>query len=230
MLKKVTRSPRFQSAAGALGAAYLRLVRKTSSFQVDPPDVYERVEPEMPVIIAMWHGQHLMIPFIKRNYHEARVLISRHRDGEINALAAARLGVPAIRGSGDMKGNFHAKGGASAFREMLDTLNSGVTVALTADVPKVSRRAGLGIIRLAMHSQRPVVPIAIATSRRIELDNWDKTAINLPFGRAAAVMGEWVRVPADADRDAQEAARQAVEASLNAATERSYAIVDRRDG
>ena len=44
----------------------------------------------MPAIIAMWHGQHFMAPFIKRKdpRHRTKVLISRHRDGEINARAA----------------------------------------------------------------------------------------------------------------------------------------------
>jgi lysophospholipid acyltransferase (LPLAT)-like uncharacterized protein len=62
----------------------------------------------------------------------------------------------------------------------------------------------------------------------MELTNWDRTAINLPFGRGAGVAGEPVRVPADADGAALEAARHAVEVSLDAATARAYAIVDRQ--
>ena len=79
---------------------------------------------EMPAIIAMWHGQHFMAPFIKRRDrdHRAKVLISRHRDGEINARAAERLGIGTIRGSGAHNGEFHRKGGAVAFTEMLDAL------------------------------------------------------------------------------------------------------------
>ena len=37
----------------------------------------------------MWHGQHFMSPFFWREQHRVKVLISRHRDGEINAIAAA---------------------------------------------------------------------------------------------------------------------------------------------
>ena len=72
---------------------------------------------------------------------------------------------------------------------MLDALADGYSMALTADVPKVSRVAGLGIVMLARASGRPIYPVAVATSRRIELDNWDRTAINLPFGRGAIVVG-----------------------------------------
>ena len=121
-------------------------------------------------------------------------------------------GVGAIRGSGHHGGGFIGKGGVSAFKEMLGALHEGYNVALTADIPKVARTAGLGIVKLASASGRPIYPIAIATRRRVELTNWDRTAINLPFGRGAGVAGEPVRVPADADGAALEAARHAVEA------------------
>jgi lysophospholipid acyltransferase (LPLAT)-like uncharacterized protein len=176
----------------------------------------------------MWHGQHFLIPFIRRAEDRAKVLVSRHRDGEINALAAERLGVGAIRGSGHHGGGFIGKGGVSAFKEMLGALHEGYNVALTADIPKVARTAGLGIVKLASASGRPIYPIAIATRRRVELMNWDRTTINLPFGRGAGVAGEPVRVPADADGAALEAGRHAVEVSLDAATARAYAIVDRQ--
>jgi lysophospholipid acyltransferase (LPLAT)-like uncharacterized protein len=113
---------------------------------------------------------------------------------------------------------------------MLTALEEGYIVALTADVPKVARVAGLGIVKLASASGRPIYPIAIATRRRAELKNWDRTAINLPFGSGGRVAGEPIRVPADADDAALEAARHALEVSLEAATERAYAIADQRQG
>ncbi len=66
-------------------------------------------------------------------------------------------------------------------------------------MPKVARVAGLGIIKLAQASGRPIYPSAIATSRRYVVDNWDRTTINLPFGRGAGVAAEPISVPADAD-------------------------------
>src|SRR5262249_25540325 len=166
-----------------------------------------------PVIIAMWHGQHFLAPFIRRAQDRAKVLVSRHRDGEINALTVERLGIGAIRGSGHHSGGFIGQGGGSAFKEMRGGVEGGYNVALTADMPKVARVVGLGIVKLASASGRPIYPIAIATRRRVELNNWDRTAINLPFGRGGGVAGEPLRVPADADADALETARRALEAS-----------------
>ena len=118
----------------------------------------------MPAIFAFWHGQHFMTPFIKtKESHRAKVLISRHRDGEFNAIAAERLGIGTIRGSGDHGGAFHRKGGVGAFREMLQALEDKWNVATTADVPKRARVVGLGIIMLARESGRPIMPFAMVT-------------------------------------------------------------------
>ncbi|MGE3149915.1 MAG: lysophospholipid acyltransferase family protein [Pseudorhodoplanes sp.] len=228
LLKRIMASSGVQKALGLLAAGYLKLVWKTSKFIYDPPDVYERIDPRMPIIMTMWHGQHFMTPFLKRHYHAVKVMISRHRDGEINAIAAETLGVGTIRGSGAHGGDFHRKGGVPAFKAMLETLQKGVNVAMTADVPKVSRVAGLGIIKLARESQRPIYGAAIATSRRIQLDNWDKSAISLPFSRGAIVVTEEIRVPPDADDETMERLRRQVEAALDNATLRAYEIVDQR--
>ncbi len=217
-----------QRAVGFLAAEFLRLVWLTNRFSFDPPNVYDIVEPQMPAIFAFWHGQHFMTPFIKtKPTHRAKVLISRHRDGEFNALAAERLGIGTIRGSGDHGAAFHRKGGVGAFKEMVRALDENYNVALTADVPKRSRIAGLGIIMLARESGRPIMPFAMATSRFMRLKNWDRTTINLPFGRGALVGGDIIMVPPDAGAETMEELRAQLEATLNDATRRAYAQIGR---
>lgn len=228
-LKRFARSRVVQTTVGVAAAEYLRFVWLTSRSVLEPPDVYERIVPEMPVIIAMWHGQHFMVPFIRRG-HAAKVLISRHRDGEINAIAAERLGVGTIRGSGDAGGRFDVKGGVGAFQAMLAALEGGCSVALTADVPKIARVAGVGIIKLAQLSGRPILPVAVATSRRKVLANWDRTAINLPFSRLAMVASDPIRVPSEPDDGTLDGCRRSLEEGLNRATTRAYELADRRSG
>src|SRR4029077_18891491 len=138
-IKRLVGSSAFQKATGIVAAEYLRLVWNTNRFVIKPEGIYERVARDAPVIIAMWHGQHFLMPFVRRAEHRVKVLVSRHRDGEINAIAAERLGVGTIRGSGSLGGGFVGKGGVSAFKEMLTSLEEGYIVALTADVPKVAR-------------------------------------------------------------------------------------------
>jgi lysophospholipid acyltransferase (LPLAT)-like uncharacterized protein len=216
-----------QKTLGVAAAEYLRLVWMTSRVQMEPADPFRLYGHEQPVILAMWHGQHFLLPFLRRGYR-FKVLISRHIDGEINAIAAEWLGVGTVRGSGDHGRRYHIKGGVGAFKSMMDVLAEGTNMALTADVPKVSRVAGLGIIKLASATGRPIFPFALATSRRVELNNWDRSAVNLPFSRAAGVVGDMIRVPADASPEVLEHARSTLEQTLNAATERAYALADRR--
>ena len=227
-LRNTLRSSWFQRAVGILAAEYLRLVWVTNRFTFEPADVYDRVEPQMPVILAFWHGQHFLTPFIRtKPSYRAKVLISRHRDGEFNAIAVERLGIGTIRGSGDHGSAFHRKGGVGAFKEMVRALDDNYNMALTADVPKRARVAGLGIIMLARESGRPIMPFAMATSRFIRLKNWDRTTINLPFGRGALVGIKEINVPPDADAATMERLRLDLEETLNAATCRAYAMIGR---
>jgi lysophospholipid acyltransferase (LPLAT)-like uncharacterized protein len=227
--RRIARTPALQRFIGFLAAEYLRFVWHTCRLTIEPPNLYEIVEPHLPVIIGMWHGQHFMMPFLRRG-HRVKVLISRHRDGEINAYAAKRLGVETVRGSGDHGRRFDLKGGVGAFKGMLTALADGYNMALTADVPKVARVVGLGIVKLARLSGRPIYPVAVATSRRFVLKNWDRSAVNLPFGRFAIVAGEPVVVPADADDAMMEQYRAMLEQRLGQVTQRAYDIVDRNDG
>jgi len=231
LIRNVLRSGLVQRALGFLAAEYLRFVWLTTRFVFEPPDVYERALPHQPLIFAFWHGQHFMTPFIKsKKEYRAKVLISRHRDGEFNAIAVERLGIGTIRGSGDHGGAFHRKGGVGAFREMVQALAEGWNIATTADVPKRARVAGLGVIMLARDSGRPILPFAMVTSRYIRLKNWDSTTINLPFGRGAVVGIDAVEVPPDADAETMERLRQQVETYLNEATRLAYEKVGRPEG
>jgi lysophospholipid acyltransferase (LPLAT)-like uncharacterized protein len=226
LLKRIGRQRWAKVTIGVAAAEYLRLVRLTTRLTVEPEDAYERAESDMPIILAFWHGQHLLGPVARKVEHKVKMLVSRHHDGEVNAIAAERLGVGTIRGSGNHSGGFVHKAGVAAFQAMLDALADGWSIALSADVPKVARVAGLGIIKLAQASGRPIYAGAIATSRRVVLDNWDRTTINLPFGRAAGVAAEPLYVAPDADEAALESSRRLLEERLNAVTRRAYEIVD----
>jgi lysophospholipid acyltransferase (LPLAT)-like uncharacterized protein len=228
--RRIWRQRWTQRTVALVGSQYLRFVFKTNRPVIPPADLYALAEPDLPVILAMWHGQHFLAPFFRRPSDKSKVLISHHYDGEMNALTAERLGVEVIRGSGDPHGRFDRKGGVAAFFQMVEALKEGYTVALTADVPKIARKASPGLVKLASVSGRPIYPIAQTTSRRIVLDSWDRTTVNLPFGRLGVALGEPVRVPAEIDDAALERARIAVETSLNEATARAHALADGKLG
>lgn len=209
-------------------AQVLRFIRLTNPLAVGSM-THPGLEHE-PVIVAIWHGQHFLIPAYYPSPRKLVAMVSKSADAEMNALVLERFGMDAVRGSGGRDPARHMdKGGAKALVALKRALASGKNVAMIADIPHgTPREAGLGIVLLARLSGRPIVPVAVATSRRRVLQkSWDKSTINLPFGRSALGFGPIVAVPADADEALMEAKRREVTAALNAATDAAYGLVDR---
>jgi lysophospholipid acyltransferase (LPLAT)-like uncharacterized protein len=227
MLKSLWRSNRLQVILGTLLAWYLSLVRETTVFTIDPPNGYDAINQNWPVVVTIWHGQHFMLPFARQPQHDISVLISNHGDGELNAIAAKKLGIGLIRGSGALKQYQIAKrGGAKALRTMIERLKLGKAVAMTADIPKISRVCGIGIITLARISGCPIVPIAVVTKRRLDFKSWDFASIGLPFfNRGAIILGEPIYVPRDADESQLETIRLQVEDALDEVHARGYELL-----
>jgi lysophospholipid acyltransferase (LPLAT)-like uncharacterized protein len=233
--RKFRKSPGFRRLAGNLLANYLKLIWATNRVIIVPGNIYEILEPDVPAIFTFWHGQHFLTSFLIPKHWRAKALLSRHGDAEMNAIAVEALGASAIRGSGDRGGDFHRKGAVGATFKMLEALQEGYILGVTADVPKVARIAGDGIIAIARHSGRPIYPLAISSSRRIATRSWDRANVYLPFGRIVVVFSEPVRVAVDADDAACEAARALLQQRLNEVSAKAEALAghqpqETRDG
>lgn len=226
--RKFRKSRGFQRFAGNLLANYLKLIWATNRVIIVPGNIYEILEPDVPAIFTFWHGQHFLTSFLIPKRWRAKALLSRHGDAEMNAIAVEALGAGAIRGSGDRGGDFHRKGAVGATFKMLEALEEGYILGVTADVPKVARIAGNGIIAIARHSGRPIYPLAISSSRRIATTSWDRAGIYLPFGRIAVVFSEPVRVASDADDVACETARALLQERLNEISAKAEALAGHR--
>lgn len=233
-LWKRVRGPLMRSRAAqallvALFVGAVKLVYRTNRLAEGSDDIGPAISANTPAIAAFWHGQHLLAPALNPRDNKMVALFSRSADAELNARVAERLGFGVIRGSGGREGQHNAeKGGARALIALKKTLDAGTNVAMIADIPHgTPREAGLGIVTLAKVSGRPIVPAAVATSRRKVLERtWDKTTINLPFGRRAIAIGEAIHVPSNATPLELEEKRREVTAALDAVTRRAYALVD----
>jgi len=225
MLKRLLVSKPAVVACSALAAAYVRLVYATSTIKRDPPDTDAKLFDQHPQILAMWHGQFLLLPKLKpKRPADVRAMVSRHGDAEVIGSVLQKFGMDLIRGAGAGRRKRN-RGGATALRESLRALTSGATVAMTADVPPgPARRAGEGIATLAALSGRPVVPFAIASRRFLTLPTWSRFTINLPFSALAIVIGDPVRVATSNDVESIEAGRLAIEQALAEVTSRAYAL------
>jgi lysophospholipid acyltransferase (LPLAT)-like uncharacterized protein len=203
-------------------AGFIRIVKATSTPIHHPPDLIDRLRAQVPFILAMWHGQFMMLAELNNQEFGVSAIVSRHGDAEALAIALEQFGIEPIRGAG-AGARKRNRGGTFALRAAIRALDNGSIVAMTADVPgSRSRSAGRGIVTLARLSGRPIIPVAAATSRCLMLDTWSKFTINLPFSKFVLVAGDPLFIPENADDAQLERARLDVEKSLNAVTDRAY--------
>ena len=228
MFKRLGRSVLVQNSIGWLVALYLKFVFSTNRFVYEPQDCVEQIRVEMPAILAMWHGQHFLLPLAWKNpahiVHKPKfaALVSRHGDGGLNAAILRFMKVLPVRGSGGAAHKMHRRGAVVATKQMLRLLKEETSVVLTADVPKKARECGLGIVTLAKLSGRPIFPVAVMTSRRFDFNSWDKASLSKPFGHGMVLVGAPIFVARDADERALEEARIKVEDSLNAIHDKGF--------
>ncbi|HZP36865.1 MAG TPA: lysophospholipid acyltransferase family protein [Methylomirabilota bacterium] len=190
-----------------LGAVALRALVATLRVRREEGAVAALWAARAPVIYVVWHGRVLLLPRLYGR-RRCRVLTSRSRDGELVARWMSRFGLVPVRGSS-------SRGGGDALRRLARVLRDGGEVVVVPDGPKGPREVlKAGVITLARLSGAPIVPMAVGASRGWRLRSWDEFRIPKPFGRCVVRFGEPIRVPAEADRAAEEAARKEVEAAL----------------
>lgn len=226
--KKIARSPFVLNLAGSLIAFYIRLIGRTTRWVREPGDLRGALSGDLPLIMALWHGQHVITPLAWPKDWPGSALVARHADGEINAIALEKLGFNLVRGSGANRVTGRAvsrRGGVLALRGLVRALKAGSSVTLTADVPKIGGIVGTGIVLLAKLSGRPIYPLAVVTKNCVDISSWDQARLALPFSRGAMVVGEKVTISPDASDDEIEEARREVERRLDLVHARAYELV-----
>lgn len=225
MPKRLWNKDGLRRLSGRLLARYVRLVYATSRVVAEPPDVSAALRENAPQIIAMWHGQFLLVPIVApQSGSPTRAMVARHGDGDLVGELLTSFGIEMIRGAGagDRKRD---RGGAAALRGALRALAEGDNVAMTADIPPgPARKSGIGIVVLAKMSGRPIRPCAVASSRYHAFDTWSRMTLNLPLSRIGVAVGEPITVARDADEATMAAALVQVENELNRVTQRAYEL------
>lgn len=229
--ERLARSPSAKRVLARLIYGWLVLVDRTNRPVAGSVELSGAALVHGSVIATTWHGRHFMFACLNRRRVPATVMVSRSADAELNAMVLRFGGIGTVRGSGGRPGTHRAaKGGASALIRMKRLLDDGQWVGMVANVIKgAPREAGMGIVTLARISGRPILPLAYQTSRRRVLrKSWDRSVINLPFGRSATVAGEPIHVAPDATDAEMEAARQRLTDELNRIHAHADALLEGR--
>lgn len=125
-------------------------------------------------LYCIWHSQLLSLSYLFRNTGTTAV-VSESSDGRKAAAVAHRWGHDIIQGSS-------TRGGASALRACVRTLQQGKNIVLTPDGPRgPSEIAKAGVAQIALLSGAPVVPVAAMPSSAWRLGSWDRFSIPKPY-------------------------------------------------
>ncbi len=184
--RKLFNNPLLATVAGVLLNLYGELVLRTSLIRVQSHPEVDRLvrERRVAVIYALWHRHVFFVPLLRR--YERRplaVLLSLHRDAQIVGVAARLRRITLVSGSS-------TRGGARAYRQLLEWLASSASVCITPDGPKGPPGCiKQGVIRLAEQSACMVVPVAFTASRMLRIKSWDRTIVPLPFGCHRFIIG-----------------------------------------
>jgi lysophospholipid acyltransferase (LPLAT)-like uncharacterized protein len=221
-MKSLLRTPRAQAMLAALLGAYLAFALRTTRWTLDGQEHFRPFGSGAPAVFAFWHEFLPLMPalaLIARKMPVYRptpiyTLVSQHRDGRFIGSVMQRFGILPIEGSS-------SRGGMAALRNLLVVLRRGDMIGITPDGPRGPRRqAAFGVAQLAALSGVPVVPLAARTSRRIQLNTWDRMPVPLPFGRGIVVCGPAISVPRHGWQDAV----PAIVDALNQAAGRAEAL------
>lgn len=154
------------SVASVLGGSLARALGATWSYRVVGEGAVRAPRPLEPAIYTLWHEHLLPLSLLHRG-QGAAALVSRHRDGEILSRILERTGYRPVRGSS-------SRGGREALEEMIRAARGGAPLAFTPDGPRgPPRRCKTGVVRAAVRTGLPIVPVGAASSRGWRLDSWD---------------------------------------------------------
>jgi hypothetical protein len=120
-------------------ANYINLVLNTSNQIADPPDFIARAKAQHPQIIAMWHGQFLLLPGIYPPEIPGRAMIARHDDAE--ALARVIAGADMARATPEKRRPAHRCSQNAATGRAYAPAGTGTCFHPCADGPSHNHRS-----------------------------------------------------------------------------------------
>jgi hypothetical protein len=200
-----------------IGVALVRALFKTCRLRATPApgtNPYETTG-ENRYLYCVWHDQIVMTVFSGRPKNMAG-LVSGHQDGGFLADAMKLVGITSVRGSSK-------RGGSRAMGELLQRVRN-YHVAITPDGPRGPRRKmKTGIVFLASHSGRAIIPSVYACHRGWRIrGNWTDMLMPWPFTTIYATGGLPFVVPPNLDREEMQQYVERLEREM----ERLQALVD----
>ena len=192
MIKYFSSFKLIQTLLSLIGSIYVLTVYKTSKVNLKNRKKIENLlERKESFIYSFWHDQLLMCPLTWQSNSNIKVLISKHRDGDIIAQLISNLGFEAIRGSTHKTNKIKNKGGLLSARKMIKSLKNGISIGISPDGPKGPRhKVSEGILSISRLSKSVILPVGIGFKKKWVLNTWDKFIIPKPFNEITVIWGD----------------------------------------
>ena len=192
MIKYIAGFKLTQLFVSYIGSMYVLFVYKTSTINLKNRKYINRLfKKNESFIYAFWHDQLLICPLTWQSEFKIKVLISKHRDGDIITRLISNLGFNAIRGSTHKSWKTKNKGGLLSARKMIKSLKNGISIGISPDGPKGPRhKVSDGILSISRLSNSSILPVGIGFKKKWVLNTWDKFIIPKPFNQITIIWGE----------------------------------------
>tara|TARA_B100001769_G_C22041251_1_gene559574 strand:+ start:245 stop:916 length:672 start_codon:yes stop_codon:yes gene_type:complete len=187
--KKIFKFTLTQKFLAFLGYLYILFVGITSNITIENKDFSNKMwEEKKPFILAFWHGQLMMIGYVWKSKAILNMLASSHSDGRFGAYIASHFNMKNI--------SIEAKNKSPSLRQVFKILNKDNYIGITPDGPRgPNQKVSEGIIKIAIHSQVPIIPLGFASNKNFKLKSWDSFVITYPFSKCSFVWGEPIIIP-----------------------------------
>ncbi|MAV63629.1 MAG: hypothetical protein CMG00_00385 [Candidatus Marinimicrobia bacterium] len=187
--KKLFKISLVQKILAYLGYLYIFFVGITSKIEIKnelfPNKMYEE---NKPFILAFWHSQLMMIGYAWKGKSILNILASSHSDGRFGAYIGEYFNIKNI--------SIEAKNKAPSLRQIFKILKESNYLGITPDGPRgPNQKVSEGIIKIAINSQVPIIPLGFASNKNLRLNSWDSFLITYPFSKCNFVWGDPIIIP-----------------------------------
>ena len=220
LIRNITKSEAFTSLVGKIMYYYCLLVWKTTHWEIFGVNKFYPVwEKEKSIILTIWHGRVLMIPYFWNKKRPLNALVSPHNDGRIAASFLKKVGFGIIDGSSNDGANVAAI-------NLLRSLEKNQAIAIIPDGPRGPRmKMNISPLYFAKKSGKPLFGATYSIEHSIIAKSWDAMLIPLPFCRGIVHVTKPYYIPADATDEDLEKYRQEIENELNGLTLRADQVL-----
>ncbi|MFN3551292.1 MAG: lysophospholipid acyltransferase family protein, partial [Endomicrobiia bacterium] len=140
------------------------------------------------VIYAFFHGEQFVLVYIHR-HTKIVIMTSFSEDGELQTKILKKFGYDIVRGSAEKKG------AASGTLSIIEKLLKGQNCAFAVDGPHgPAFKVKPGIVFLSQKTKLPIIPVRVFVEKKVQLNNWDRYILPLPFSKVWIVYGKPIYV------------------------------------